>query len=191
MRRLLFTLLLAAPLVTTACEDPFGPGDWGPGAAEPDTVEIYSLSRVDLIGLPSAFDFTPNGFGRVVVESPGVSGNWDMALTEQGGELVLMPPGVIETVETTAGITLSQTPFDQLREAPRSRSVYNDSTVVPIREGQVYIVRSRQVRNPFFGSCVYFAKVEAIRVDLDEGSFLFRFIANPNCNDPALVPPND
>ncbi|MGH7481494.1 MAG: hypothetical protein ACRELV_05020, partial [Longimicrobiales bacterium] len=61
------------------CDDPFDPR-WPPGTETPDTVELFSLARPEYQGLPSAFDFTPSARRRVVVEQPGETGNWDVAL---------------------------------------------------------------------------------------------------------------
>ncbi|MGH7481358.1 MAG: hypothetical protein ACRELV_04335, partial [Longimicrobiales bacterium] len=124
-------------------------------------------------------------------EQPGETGNWDLALSESDGALVLLPPGSLQGVETTAGIRPvgADTSFDALTRAPTAG--YNDSTAVVIEQGGLYVVRTRRISFGFFGRCFFYGKIEAVRADAVDGTLLFRYIANPNCNDPRLVPPED
>ena len=56
------------PLLLAACEDEFSQ-DW---TAIPDTVELFSLTRPELIGRASAFDFVWEN--RVAAETWGRAG---------------------------------------------------------------------------------------------------------------------
>ncbi|MGH7475874.1 MAG: hypothetical protein ACRELD_06275 [Longimicrobiales bacterium] len=186
-------ILLAALALSAACDDPFGTLDWPAATAVPDTVELFSLGRSELLGLPSAFDLTDQGRRRVVVEQQGASGAWDIALVDEAGGLSLMPPGALQGVAPTSssGIhVVSGTSFEALERAPTDRSAFTDSLTVPLRVGAVYVVRTRPL-SLAFGRCVYHAKLEALEVDVAGGTFLFHYMSNPNCNDPALVPPDD
>jgi hypothetical protein len=62
---------------------------------------------------------------------------------------------------------------------------------VPIQPGRVYIVRSRRESCFTFGVGVRYAKLKALDVDPVAGTFRFEVARNPNCNDRALVPPED
>ena len=73
-------LLLVAAVGTAACDGGLGPIVWD---ATPDTTVIYSLSRPDLLGEPSAYDFAY--LRRVTIESPVETGQWDMVLAEENG----------------------------------------------------------------------------------------------------------
>mgnify|MGYP003577339452 CR=1 FL=1 len=166
-----------------ACNDEpdFGFGDWD---AQLDTVTLYSVDRDEYQGLPSAYDIR---FTRTYrVEDPGSTGNWDFALTGgDGGPLSLTPIGAFFDVENDAGLVLSDDTFEEIENAPSASDAYTTDEPVVIEEDVVYIVRSRS------GSCLQFAKLEPIEIDQDAGTFTFHVTANPNCNDTALVPPED
>ncbi len=192
-RSILATALSAALLATAACSDPFATGPWRVDATYPDTVQLYTLGRDSLLGKPSAFDFTDVARTRVVVESPGETGNWDVALTDQGGGLVLMPPGALQAFPRSSQIALlpATAVFDSLKKAPAASDsiVYRDSTTVPVIEGRVYIVRTRAASCYYGVNGHYYAKMEVLSADYDAGTMRFRYIADPNCNDPSFVSP--
>ncbi len=176
--------LFAAVVAVAGCNDPLGPQPWN---TAPDTVELWSAGRADLIGKPSGFDFTTNR-RRVVIERPGENGNWDIAVTDDGSALGMIPPGAIAGAGASSAIArVPNTTFDALLTVPNATGsiVYNDSTVVPIEDGAVYVVRTRRLAT-LYGSCTYYAKMEALATDVDAGTFEFRFVANPNCNDPTF-----
>ena len=75
-------------LIVAACDDPFGPAFWD---ATPDTVVLYSASRAEFIGRPSAVDITSIPVAALPIESPAITGNWDFALTDLNGGLALVP----------------------------------------------------------------------------------------------------
>jgi hypothetical protein len=100
--RLRGTLLLSAAsafaLLLASCDDDPFRIDWD---AAPDTVLLYSLARPEL-NLPSAFNI--NQRRLVLVEAPGATGTWDIAVDTQGGNLVLLTPGAMG-LESRARIT--------------------------------------------------------------------------------------
>jgi hypothetical protein len=180
-------IALGGALIAAGCQQGLDT-TWPIYALTPDTVRLFSLARADYLGLPAAYDFTDTGRLRVVVESPNETGNWDIALTEENGQLVFMPAGALQGVTSNAAIALvPDVNFDSLRAAPKATStfVYADSTTIPVQPQSVYVVRTRTVSG-LLGACTYFAKLQTIDVDEAGGTLLFEYTANPNCNDSSF-----
>lgn len=178
--------LMAAVLSPAACDDDFGLGRW---SAVPDTSVIYSASRPEFIRMPSAYDIVAPA--RVAIEGGGATGNWDFALLERAGEFVLAPERVLTGSDSRAGIARTNaTTLESVREAPGDTASYSREPVA-IQQGAIYIVRSRRASCFTFGAGVYYAKLHALEVDAAAGTFRFAVVRNPNCNDRALVPPED
>jgi hypothetical protein len=178
-------ILLLSLSFATACKDNLGPSDW---VAYPDTVDIFSLSRPDYQGLPSAYDMVNRQ--RVAVEALGVTGSWDFALLEEGGALKLMPSGAIKGLDSSAGIApLAGKAFDDVTTLPSDTALYKRTSAVALESGVVYAVRSRRYY-PYSGAaCSMFAKLEPVTIDAAKGELRFRIVRNPNCNDRSMVPP--
>lgn len=177
---------MLGPAVLAGCDDSIGPRPW---SLIPDTVTLYSLSRPEHFGLPSAYDFSAfsaGGAHAVVVEAPGSTGQWDIVVIDGATELELAPAGMFEGIAATPAMALitGQT-FEELAKAPRDESAYNDSTPVSAAPGLIYVVRSRQV-----SSCVFYAKIEMLEQDFTVGTLTFRRMSNINCNDRSLIPPD-
>jgi len=182
------TLALVIPAVLTmaACGDDFGIVDW---TAVPDTTLIYSASRADLLRMPAAFDFI--NLVRVEIESEGAGGNWDVALIEQDGAFHLAPEAFVTGSDSRAAIATSDvTQLEDVREAPSDTARFTRSAV-PIRIGDVYVVRSRRGTCFTFNVGVRYAKLKALEVDPEAGTFRFEVVRNPNCNNRALIPSED
>lgn len=183
--RFVHRFVLASIFVVAACGDDLGPTPW---LDVPDTLTIYSVSRPELLGLPSAFDgifFPPD----VVIES---GAPWDFALAEQDGEFVMLPVSSIPGNDTTAAIvTTSASTLEELIQAPPDADFTTES--VPIQPGTIYALRTRRSACSQFTNLTgpRFGKLEAIALDPEAGTFVFAFVVNPVCNDRALVPPND
>ena len=176
-------LIFAATLPVIACDDPFGNQNW---VDTPDTTIIFSLSREDLVGLPSAYDFI--GHIRVEVESPGATGNWDMALRNEGGQLALVPAGGFEGQVSRAGLVLMPNAvFEELREAPGDTSAYSKAPAI-VQPGQVYALRTRRAACNQFAAGVRFGKIKILAVDQVEGKITFESLVNPFCNERQLIP---
>ena len=180
-RRIILTAIVVPALAACNDEPDFGFGEW---EAQLDTVTLYSVDRDEHQGLPSAYDIR---FTRTYrVEDPGATGNWDFVLTGGDvGPLTLTPVGAFFDIENNAGFALSDDTFEEVEDAPAASSAYVTDEAVALEPDVVYIVRSRS------GSCLQFAKLEPIDIDPDAGTFTFHVTANPNCNDTALVPPED
>jgi len=182
------TAALLAAIVTTACDDPidFGFGEWD---AEVDTVTLYTVDRPEYQGLPSAYDIRATRTLRV--EDPAATGQWDFALTGgDGGEpLTLTPLGAFFDVPSHAGIAAVSGTFEALEEAPTDSASYAIDAPIVLTD-TLYVIRSR-VGSVQGSSCFNFAKVDPLVIDQVAGTFTFRITANPNCNDSALIPPED
>lgn len=178
--------VLAALVATTAaCDDDLGLDEW---SAAPDTVTLYSLSRPELINQPSAYDFINHVVRRV--ESPSSTGNWDVAVRDEAGQLALVPASGFQGQVSRAGLaTITNRTFEELDEAPEDTARYV-SMPVPVTPGQVLVVRTR--RSPCItGNSVRFGKIKIIEVNPTAGSVRFATIVNPFCNDRELIPPSD
>lgn len=178
--------LLGALLSLAACGDDFGPSRW---SAVPDTTLIYSASRPDLIRQPSAFDVV--NLSRVIIEGGGATGNWDIVLLEQNGTFVMAPERVLTGSDSRSGIARTNaTTLEEVREAPGDTASFTREPVA-IQEGSIYILRSRRASCFGFGTGIFYAKLEALEVDPAAGTYRFAVVRNPNCNDRALIPPED
>lgn len=177
---------LIAALVTgvAACEgDPFS-FDWDDA---PDTVLLYSLARPEL-NLVSAFDF--HGRVPIRVEAATATGSWDMAVDTEGGRLVLVPPGHFGVTSTARIATLDDMRLEDVTEAPSDTLLYISDQQVPVRLGSVYVIKTHRWSGSFGRTCISFAKLEPLDVDVSRGTLTFRYVSNPVCNSRDLVPPN-
>lgn len=184
-RRLLTGLATAAVVLTSvACgDDPFAL----PWIESPDTVLLYSLARPEM-NLTSGFNFQQKVAVRI--EAATAAGSWDVAVDTRDGNIVFVPPTALGVTSQAAVATVPGETFATLKEAPSDTAAYVRDRAVPVREGEVYVVRTNQGRS-FFGSrCFFYAKVEPLDVDPVGGTIIFRFDINPNCNDRRLIPPD-
>ena len=178
-------LILCFAVALAACDDNLGVQDWD---ATPDTITIFSLSRPDLLGFPSAYDFANR---RVIsVETPGSANNWDVALGSGSGSLQLIPAIAFEGVDSRARIAvMAGSDFETLEEAPRDTAAFT-AQPVSLQTGGVYVVRSRRV-GCGFSTAVHYAKIKAVKLDPTAGFATFAVVVNPLCNDRSFVPPDD
>ncbi|HEX6940177.1 MAG TPA: hypothetical protein VF158_12255 [Longimicrobiales bacterium] len=184
MRKLPWMLLLVAALA--ACEDPLEPLPW---SDTPVKVRLWSIDRPEYMLMPSAFDFAA-GTARIP-EQPGASASWDVALAETADGLAFMPAGAYPGIETDPSIKpITGTSFEALLEAPGDIDTYVRSEPVPLAASGVYVVRTRRVPCGIFGATGYlYAKVRILELDPEDGTVLFEYVANANCNDRSFVPP--
>lgn len=177
--------LAAALLVASAAcgDDPFS-FDW---SDQPDTVLLYSMARPEL-NLVSAYNFLQGV--PIQIEAPAATGTWDVAVDTRGGEIVFLPPGALNVVSAARIAVLEGLTLDDVTQAPGDTLLYVADEPVPVRTGDVYVVRTNRQRGSFGRSCVYYAKVEAVSIDPVGGTLRFREVTNPVCNDRDLVPPD-
>lgn len=177
--------MAAALAVTfTACgDDPFS-FDW---SDVPDTVQLYSLARPEL-SLASGFNF----FQRfaVRIEDPTATGAWDIALDTRNAELVLLPPGALGVSGRARVSTIAGVPFDEVVEAPGDTLLYEGNQPVPVVNGTVYVVSTNRSVGNFGSSCIYYAKMEPVLIDVAGGVLQFRYVSSPVCNSRELTPPD-
>jgi len=181
-------LFLGLPFLgsAVACDDDLFKVRW---EENPDTVVLHSLARPEL-NLLSAFDFITRI--PVRIESPDATGQWDMVLDTQDGELVLLPPGAVGINDTRAAIApMGVMDFDAVRRAPSDTAAYFSDRPVPVTVGQVYVIRTRQQSGIYGQRCVYYGKFEPLSQDPVAGRMTFQFDVSPVCNNRKLYPPKD
>ena len=182
--RFRFALLIIAAAATAACDDGFGPQPWD---ATPDTITLFSASRLDLLGQPTAYDFVNRITIRV--EQPGTANGWDVLLSGTSA-LQLNPASAFQGQNSRAAIaTITNATFDALTEAPGDTASYSTNPIT-IQTGGVYVVRTRRYACSF-STAVNFAKIKAVSVDAAAGKARFAVVRNPYCNDRSFVPPED
>lgn len=173
-------LILAVAALVVGCDDRFGPVDWD---ATQDTAILFSAARPELLGLPSAFDFVTES--PVQVEQPGATDTWDVVLTEQGGQFLLVSADTLPALTSRAAIALVRgRAYEEVARAPED-TAFHVAVAVQVGSDVVYVVRTRRVN-----ACIRYAKAEPITLDAARGSFRFAFARNPNCGDRSLVPPD-
>jgi hypothetical protein len=175
----------AALLVAlSACgDDPFD-FNW---SDVPDTAQIYSLARPEL-NLLSGFSFFDRA--AVIVESPNSTGTWDVALDTRNAEFVLLPPGALGiTARAQVGV-LQGIAFEDVVEAPADTLLYEGNDPVPMAAGTVYVVVTNRRAGSFGSSCVYYAKMEPVVIDIPGGLLTFRYVTSPICNSRDLTSPD-
>lgn len=181
-----FLLVPLAWVVAAACgDDPFEP-QW---TAAPDSALIYSLALPD-VNLPSAFGFTPGVRSAIVIETPGATGQWDIALDTQGAQLVFLPPGALGINSRARIMALPGVDFADVVEAPRDTTLYVADEPLVVTAGTTYVVQTNLIMGSF-SNCLYYAKLEPFAVDVAQGTVEFLYDASPICNDRRLVPPPD
>lgn len=174
--------LLALLPLWSGCDDPFQL-DW---ESAPENATIYSLRRPEP-NLPSAFNF--HFRVPILLESPGSSGQWDVALDTEAGQLVFLPPRALGINSRARIAALPGQAFADVIDAPQDTIAYISDRAIPVKTGTVYVVQTGEGVGTFGQRCVFFAKLEPIDVDAAAGQLTFVFDANPVCNDTRLIPP--
>ncbi len=137
----------------------------------------------------------PSGFNVVSGRSAGSPGSvrvdesdrWDVAFAVLDGAPVWLPRGFFDGLEPSSGILRLTVAFDQVREVPENRDLYETRQPVPISEAAVYAIRSRQ--DPTLSlPCRLYAKLEVLSIQGDPAQVRFRFLWNPNCDDRNVTP---
>ncbi|MEE2904876.1 MAG: hypothetical protein VX801_00595 [Gemmatimonadota bacterium] len=153
----------------------------------PDTVQLYSLARPEL-NLLSGYSFFDGVAYRV--EQANSGGKWDIAVDTRGQNLVLLPPGALGVSGRARIGVIEGVPFADLVEAPEDTAAYEGALPVPVRTGSVYVIKTNSRRGSFGSTCVYYAKLEPVLVDVSQGSLMFHYVSSPICNSRDLTPPD-
>lgn len=178
--------LAFAVVALSACDDdPFGFEDW---VLRPDTAFLYSLDRPEL-NLPSGFNLTSRQ--RVRVEAAGSTGNWDFLVNTVDGSMVLLTPSALGLDTRAAIAPIADQTFDGIRTAPGDTTAYIRTEAVQMTVGELYVIRTNIQSDQFGQSCSFYGKLEPLEIDIDGGTFRFRYDSNPLCNSRDLVPPED
>lgn len=178
-------MLAVVGSMAVACDDGLGPQVWDD---TPSTFALYSASRPELLGFPSAYDFV--NLQPTRIESPGSAGNWDVVLATAGAQLQLIPAGAFEGQTSRAGIaTITGQTFANVTSAPSDTAAFS-SQPVTLQAGGIYVVRTRRYACSY-GTAVNYAKIEVLTVNPAQGTATFNVVRNPYCNDRSFVPPED
>jgi hypothetical protein len=182
-------LKLLVPFIAVAagaCSDPFGPRPW---PATPDTVTMYSASRAEYVGYRSALDIVSFPVATLPIEAPGLTGNWDVALADDGAGLALVPAVAFDGFSRSRiAIMPAGTDFDELQRAPSDTAAYT-AEAVQLQPNRVYVIRSRRAQCTFSSAGYRYAKVVPVTIDANAGSLRFAIVTNPNCDNRSFVPP--
>jgi hypothetical protein len=183
VRYLRYVILLLAA-AQAACDDPYGPRFW---SDLPDTATVFSSSRIEHVGQPSAYDFID--LRGVPIELPGITGQWDVALADVNGALALVPAGEFDGITSRAGIAVfPNAVLDDITTAPRDTAAFR-MTAVAVEPATVYVIRTRRASCGFGTTGVRYAKLRPIEIDALNGTLRFEVVRNPYCNDRSFIPP--
>jgi hypothetical protein len=179
--RIRSALVFLAAVLSAACGDTTGFTEWDPS---PDSITLYSASRPELLGQPSAFNVSDLNVLRV--EQPGAAGNWDFALTGTN-QLQLTPASAFAGQPSKAALVpITGKTLDQVTEAPSDTSLYSSQSQ-PIAAGNVFIVRTRKVACSY-STAVHYGKLQVVSVDPVQGIAKLAVVRNPYCDDRSFDP---
>jgi hypothetical protein len=153
--------------------------------ARVDTALVYSLARPEL-NVFSGFDFVTRL--PIRAQAPGATGQWDLLLDTQGGQLVFLPPGALDIESATLLLPIPGTAFGDVLKAPKDTTRYTRDLPLPVEIGTVYVLRTHRGRNQFGLSCSFYGKFQPVVVDPAQGTVQFAYDVNTICNDRALIP---
>lgn len=153
--------------------------------ARVDTVLVHSLARPE-INLFSGFDFVKRI--RIRAQTPGVTGEWDLLLDTQGGQLVFLLPGALDIESTTLVFPMPGAAFDDVLRAPKDTTLYTRDLPLPVDMGTVYVLRTHRGPNRFGLLCSLYGKFQPIAIDPAQETVQFAYDVNRICDKRALVP---
>ncbi|GMV05827.1 MAG: hypothetical protein AMXMBFR53_21040 [Gemmatimonadota bacterium] len=181
-RAISVALLTSGWLLLGSCGDDPYYVEWDQGT---DTVDLYSLQNTRP-GLFNAFDFV-NGY-PVLLEVLGATGNWDVAVGGDAQGLTLLPTGALG-IETTSGVKRVSGALADVTRAPQDSTEYVRIASVPLELGATYIIRTRVHANTSGETtCIFYAKMQPLTIDVETLRVRFVYGSNPNCGDTDLEP---
>lgn len=151
---------------------------------------------------PSAYDLTmPPGLqqfgGARFPELPAdASIGYDVALRRVNGQLALVTAagsGVATGTDTAAVASIARVtgrPFEELDRVPGGLEL-SRTAAVPVREGDVYVVRTRIFQLTSVQQCQQYVKLQALAVRPDSGTVRLEAAGNPFCFDTRLANTDD
>ena len=175
-------VVAAFPVAPSGCGDDPLAVQW---TANPDTVQLYALSRPEP-NLLSAFDF----YNRIPkrLEAVTTGNRWDLVADVREGQFVWLPPGSLGISSDAALATLDDETFESAARAPSDTARYVRNEPIPIQFDRIYVIRTRRLQGGF-SACNYYGKIEALEADPIAGTIRFQFDVNLVCNSLDLVPP--
>ena len=158
-----------------------------PRPSEPVELSLYDLVSGP-IDRPSAVNVVSGrALGRPSAVRVDATERWDLVFGVVDGSPAWLPRGFFEALEASSGVLGTTLGFDQVREAPEDKELYEDEQPVPITEGTTYVIRSRS--DPDLSlPCRIYAKVMVESVQTDPARVDLLIIWNPNCDGRYLVP---
>ncbi|MHB1167923.1 MAG: hypothetical protein ACYC28_01415 [Longimicrobiales bacterium] len=181
--------LLAAALLTAACDDPFANPAW---SDVPDTVTVFSAYRSEYAGRPSAINLTGNFLSLVAIDELGAALEWDFMLGEEGGDLLWIPSSVVPGREDSRSsiASMDAMSLEEVRRAPEPNGDRYTKEPVALEEGAVYVLRSRRSSTCYIRGSNY-AKMKVVDLDFALGTAEIEIVRNPYCDNRDLVPPDE
>jgi hypothetical protein len=150
-----------------------------PRPSEPIAASLYDIAAGPIDRASALNVVSGRGSGIPLAVRVDVTDEWDIAFGVLDGETVWLPAGFFEGFSEG---------FEQLAEAPEDKDLYEKEEPVPLKDGVVYILRSRT--DPALSvPCHLYAKVfvEAVKEDPPSRVDLL-VLWNPNCDDRNLTP---
>lgn len=163
-----------------ACGDPNAPTASLPNYA--DTLTLYALNGAPR-GAPSAISIFTGAFGGAGISAEG-SFNYDVAVDlDDQGRPRLYPVRTIAAPiagRHSVGLQRSNTPFDQITEAPDKNYVVDTTQTAAV--GEVWLIQSTDPSacSSFFGGAIY-AKIVIDSIRTAARQIFVRITADPNC----------
>jgi hypothetical protein len=167
----------------TACGENIFEATWT--VARVDTVLVYSLARPEL-NLPNGYDFVNRR--TMEIHDPGATGQWDLIVDTQNGELVFLPPGGLDVVSEAMILKLPDMNFDDVVTAPKDTTLYSRDMPASVETSSVYVLRTHQGADRFGVPCVFWGKLQPLDVQPDVGTVRFMFDVSTLCDDRGLIP---
>ena len=191
MRRFLLAALALLPLAAAAaCDDAANPFDEVTIVTDSTLVLRAPTAGVESASALDASTRPPFSRPRTVrPELPEFAGEWDFALRQNGSTFSFVTQrGVVLGASRSSFplIARSNTAFDAIDEAERSRATYSDSSIV-LAEGAAYTYRTRAYAVSG-GTCFNYGKLRVLRLDPATGTARLEAAVNPRCDDVRLVP---
>lgn len=198
---LLAALLVGAGLA--ACDDPTG-GQLDVEMvtdtltlAAPTAPGTATASAFDLTMPPGLNEFGGPRFPELPADPGAGSGApYDIVLRRVNGELSLVTAagsGVATGNDTLASASVARvtgSSFEDLSRVPSGLEL-SRTTPVPVRQGEVYVVRTRLFQLTAVQQCQQYVKLQALAVRPDSGTVRLGAAGNPFCFDTRLTNTDD
>lgn len=181
--------LLAAALLTAACDDPFANPAW---SDRPDTVIVFSAYRSEYAGMPSAVNLTGNFLSLVAIDDLGAASEWDFMLGEDASGMLWVPSSVVpgQSDSRSSIARVDATNLDEVTRAPEPGGDRYTREPVTLEVGAVYVLRSRRSNTCYVRGSNY-AKMKVVGLDAALGTAEIAIVRNPYCDNRDLVPPDE